>query len=696
LKAAGNALASFGKEIGSAMGNMAKISAKAMTAATVAAGGAVVKLTKDATAAYGNYQQLVGGVETLFKTSADKVMQYANDAYKTAGLSANEYMDTVTSFSASLLQGLGGDTEKAAKIADMAIRDMSDNANKMGTSMESIQNAYQGFAKQNYTMLDNLKLGYGGTAGEMARLINESGVLGESMKVTDKTVKSVSFDKMIEAINIVQQRMGITGTTAKEAGDTITGSLSSVKAAWQNVVTAMGDKKGDVSGKLNDLVKTVSTFAKNVIPTIMSALKGVGTLVKELAPVIINALPDLFNDIVPELVTTIGELVPVIVDAMKNLVAALAEQLPTLLPILVTAWQTFFYGIIDALDSIIDTLIPLLPDIINTICDTLLKSAPKLVEAGMKLLVGLLKGIADNIDRVIDTISKLIPIIVNAIIDNLPQILEAGGRILFALIKGILDNLPQIIQAIIDVIAALLVEIWNHLPEIFEAGVDLIVELASGIGSAFSEIGDKISELFSMIGDWFADRWKDLQDWGGDIIEGIANGIGAAVSLVTEKIGGIWQAVKDFFKGVWEEAVHIGENLIEGIVEGITTAKDVFVGALTDDFFDNWITGFKDIFGISSPSKVMRDEVGKYLAEGIAVGFEDEMKNVNRIIGDSVQTEFDVNTNGAQTTGAKPQSQVIVMRLVDGYGRIVAEGVTNDVNELQGQLVSFGERGLAM
>ena len=209
---------------------------KAALAVTGAAATAVSALAKSAVDGYAEYEQLVGGVETLFKDSADVIQGYADEAYKTAGMSANAYMETVTGFSASLLQGLQGDTAKAAEIANQAVIDMSDNANKMGTDMTMIQNAYQGFAKQNYTMLDNLKLGYGGTQSEMARLINDSGVLGDAMTVTAETVNSVSFDKIIEAIHVVQTNMGITGTTAKEAATTIQGSISSMQGALENLM----------------------------------------------------------------------------------------------------------------------------------------------------------------------------------------------------------------------------------------------------------------------------------------------------------------------------------------------------------------------------------------------------------------------------------------------------------------------------
>lgn len=237
-------------------------------------GTAVVNVGKQAVQSQADYEQLTGGVETLFKDSAKEVMKYADVAYKTAGLSANEYMETVTSFSASLLQGLGGDTARAAKIADMAIIDMSDNANKMGTSMASIQYAYQGFAKQNFTMLDNLKLGYGGTASEMARLINETGVMGAAFKATAENVKNVPFDKMIEAIHKVQQNMGITGTTALEASETISGSVASMKSAWQNLLTGIANSQLDRKQLVKNFTDSIKTAAKNLVPTIKETIKG--------------------------------------------------------------------------------------------------------------------------------------------------------------------------------------------------------------------------------------------------------------------------------------------------------------------------------------------------------------------------------------------------------------------------------------
>lgn len=264
------------EKIGSFAVKCGKVIASGLAVGTAAIGS----LAKASIGSYADYEQLIGGIETLFKESQNKVMEYANNAYKTAGLSANEYMETATSFSASLLQGLGGDTEKAAEYANKAITDMSDNANKMGTDMGLIQNAYQGFAKQNYTMLDNLKLGYGGTQEEMARLVNESGVLGAAIKVDAKTINDVSFDKIIQAIHIVQERMGIAGTTAKEASETISGSVASFKATWKNLLVGLADDDQNLNTLWENFIGSGETVIRNVGRVLPNLHRNIGTVVE--------------------------------------------------------------------------------------------------------------------------------------------------------------------------------------------------------------------------------------------------------------------------------------------------------------------------------------------------------------------------------------------------------------------------------
>lgn len=325
-----NKLKDIGKKGATAAYNglkkVAGISLKGITAGVSATATALGKVITDSTQAYADFEQLKGGVDTLFKDSAGTVMKYANDAYKTAGVSANNYMETVTSFSASLLQGLDGDTAKAAEISNLAISDMADNANKMGTSMETIQYAYQGFAKQNYMMLDNLKLGYGGSAGEMARLINDSKVLGETTKVSAKTVKEVPFNKIIEAIHTIQENLDITGTTTKEAEKTITGSLNAMKSAWGNLLTAMAS--GDnLDQCMNNMISTAETFAANIMPVVEKALVGLGTVIERVAPIIEEKLPGLAEKLLPPLIRSAIILVEGIIKALPSIVRTIGTTL---------------------------------------------------------------------------------------------------------------------------------------------------------------------------------------------------------------------------------------------------------------------------------------------------------------------------------------------------------------------------------
>lgn len=342
--------------MGSKIAKAAKVAATAIAGLSTAAAG----LAKASIGEFADYEQLTGGVETLFKGSADKVKAYANEAYRTAGLSSNQYMETVTSFSASLLQGLKGDTERAADIANTAVTDMADNAAKFGTDISAIQYAYSGFARQSYVMLDNLKLGYAGSAGEMARLINDSGVLGKSVKVTAETVKDVPFDKIIEAIHKIQTEMGITGTTAKEASETISGSWGSVKASWKNLLTAMADPTQDFEKVLNNFLDSVGTFGRNLAPRLENALRGVGKLIEGLAPAIADALPVLVETVLPSLIdagiSMLESLIMGFADnayeigqAAANAALRLAEALVNLAPNLINAGINFAASLISGI-----------------------------------------------------------------------------------------------------------------------------------------------------------------------------------------------------------------------------------------------------------------------------------------------------------------------------------------------------------
>jgi hypothetical protein len=359
--------------------------AKVGGAAIAAAGAAAIAITKQAVENYGEYEQLVGGVETLFKSSADTVMQYAENAYKTAGMSANEYMTTVTAFSASLLQSMGGDTDAAAEKANLAITDMSDNANKMGSSMESIQNAYSGFAKQNYTMLDNLKLGYGGTKEEMQRLIDDANALNAAQgNYTNYTIDS--YADIVDAIHTVQTEMGITGTTQLEASTTIQGSIASMKAAYENFITGLGDENADMAELTTELLDSAVTVAGNILPVVERVLENIGIAVQEKGPEMIEKFVSYAIDKLPD-----------IIELGLQMVIALVKGLAQNLPQLVT-------GVLNMAATIIKTLVDSIPDVIDVGKDIVrgVWEGIKAMGSWIKEKVsGFFGGIVDNVKGVL-------------------------------------------------------------------------------------------------------------------------------------------------------------------------------------------------------------------------------------------------------------------------------------------------------
>ena len=391
-------------------------------------------------------EQSIGGVETLFKDSADTIKQYAAEAYTTAGVSANSYMEQVTSFSATLLQGLGGDTEAAAKYANQAIVQMSDNANKMGTDIGSIQYAYQGFAKDNYTMLDNLKLGYGGTQSEMARLINDSGVLGDAVKVTAETVKDVPFDKVIDAIGVIQDNLGITGTTAKEAATTLSGSFASMQAAATNVLGALTLGQ-DIQPALNGLATSVTTFlVGNLLPAvwnILSALPGaLVTFIQSLAPQLLTALQGL----VPQIMASFTQAGPQMTTAaqtmLTNFQTAVTTYLPNLLNSGVQMVQQIVTGIVTGLPSLLESV----SSIGTQFLETAASFQTQLYTSMAQVVPTIANGILQSLPSLISTAGTLITSFVSSLLAQLPSILESGGQMILSIIQGIVQNLPEIVN----------------------------------------------------------------------------------------------------------------------------------------------------------------------------------------------------------------------------------------------------------
>lgn len=566
-------------KIGSAVNTVVKASAAAVGAASAG----VAALGTACINAYADYEQLAGGVETLFKDSAETIHSFADNAYKTAGLSANEYMETVTSFSASLLQSLDGDTEKAAAAADLAITDMADNANKMGTAMESIQYAYQGFAKQNYTMLDNLKLGYGGTKEEMERL------LADAEKLSGVKYDLSSYADVVEAIHVIQTEMGITGTTAKEASTTIQGSVASMKAAWANLMVGMADDTQNFDMLLSNFIESIGTVADNLLPRIGVVIEGMGKLVAGLAPEIASALPTLTNELLPNLVELGVQSISALVQGIQengdslaagalSIVGTLAKGIAELLPMVADTAASLAVSLADGLTESLPNIIPIAIETISTLVENLTENANTIIEAGIQIILALGEGLIAALPQLIETVPQIVINIANVINDNAPKLVDTALYLITRLAVGLVQAIPTLVV---------------NIPKIIEA-----------IVAAF-----------------MAFQWLNL---GKQLIDGVANGVKKAGESMATAAKNAFSKFKAKITGseVATELKNIGKYIIDGIVGGIKNSLSN-IANVAGKIKDTLLSKLKGLFKIASPSKLMKEEVGAYIGEGIAVGIEE-------------------------------------------------------------------------
>ena len=625
---------------------------KGLAVAGAAAATAVTALVSKSVGAFADYEQLTGGVETLFGAGGRSVEEYAqsvgksvsdiqgkydslmsaqnvvlenaNKAYMTAGMSANEYMDTVTGFSASLISSLGGDTNKAADYANSALVDMSDNANKMGTDMESIKNAYQGFAKQNYTMLDNLKLGYGGTQEEMKRL------LSDAEKLTGQRYNISSFADITQAIHAIQTQMDITGTTAKEASTTISGSWGSLKAAFQNVLVGLTTGEDMFDQSLDALINTAVTFGQNIIPAIKGALSGVGYLIEGLAPVIGETIPPLINDLAPTLANSAVSLISSLVNGLTQNATQFSECLSNMIIVAVAGISTVVPQLLDAASKIVSNLMQGLtnsmPQIVNGavtliegLVDGLVDNVPLLVMGAVQLVASLANGLIANLPRIIDAGVNLITGIVSASYSMMPQIIQNGMQLVVNLAVGLVRAIPQLIAALPRITGAIVKEFKSV--NWFDLGLQLIKSIWEGIKSIGSEmwngVKEKTSELWGGVKNVVSEKLNNIKSaydaHGGGLkgatfaaIEGVKEyyrtGYDAINQLTGGKLGEVVNAVgekMEVVKGKFSEAfgnvkntvMTIFENIKNGITEKISAAvnkvKEIF-GSIADKVSDVW------------------------------------------------------------------------------------------------------------
>ena len=529
--------------LSSKLGNGLATAAKIGTAAVTAAAAGITALTTTAVNNYAEYEQLVGGVETLFKQSADVVQQYAANAYKTAGMSANEYMETVTSFSASLLQSLDGDTNAAAEKANLAITDMSDNANKMGTSIEMIQNAYQGFAKQNYTMLDNLKLGYGGTKEEMQRLLKDA------EKLSGQKFDLSSYGDIVDAIHVVQTEMGITGTTAKEASETISGSLASAKSAWSNLVTGIADDGADFDSLMDNFVGSVKTAADNIAPRIGIALNGVAELIKEIVPVAMQYIPQIIIEFFPK----IAESAVGIVSSISN---AILENLDQILGMGIGIVVYLKNGIIENLPMIVESA----SEIVITLSENIIELSGVLAEAAYELVDALgnelseripgLSVVFENLETVVISLTAAMVAYktasaISGIIDTLRKATE-GQTIAQMLLNAVMNANPFVLVTTLVVgLVAAIITLWNTNEGFRNAVISAWEAIKSAADTIFTAIANFFTETipnaFQSMIDWISNGISSFVDIGHQIVDSIMSGISAA-----------WDGLVSWFNGIWD------------------------------------------------------------------------------------------------------------------------------------------------
>lgn len=682
-------------------------------------GAEAVKLGKNSINAYAQYEQLVGGVETLFGAGGKSLKEYAksvgkttdeakaefnklikaqntvlknsDEAYKTSGMSANDYIETVTSFSASLMQGLGGDSTKAAELADKAVKDMSDNANKMGTSLDSIQSAYQGFAKQNFSMLDNLKIGYGGTQKEMFRLMQDAAKLDKTFAETaDFSIDSkghltASFNDIIQAIHIVQTDMGITGTTAKEASQTIEGSVNSMKSAWDNLVRGLADDNADFDNLVKNFTNGAGTAFENLLPRIKTVISGIGSLagslIQNFAPEIVaelpgimtdlsksvlNVLPDALNTLGKGMVSTIQSMSPTIVGILTQLAQMFVAGVPQFAqlgfdilntivqgivnnaPALLTQAVESFAQLIDVfnanfpqmLDSLVSSLNNFLSSNLPGIIGTLVNSAVTLLQNGLPTIlsaaVSLLNGIVQAVPKIVQELKTQLPTIITSIVTTLTDSIDVILDGAIQLFNGIIDALPVVNEALIEALPVIIDGIVNFLDQniekiintVIDLGMNVIDKLVNVLIPAFIKMAPKLVKAFitSLLKLKVA-----IFKAGFTLFLKLGEAIPKVWNKIKTAIGDLFGNIWEFLKTMPAKMADIGVNLIEGLWNGIKDMAGWIKDKITG-FGESVLTTLKDFFGIASPSKLMRDQVGRWIAKGLVAGILAEENNTIRAV----------------------------------------------------------------
>lgn len=619
--------------------------AKVIAVGFTAAAGAVTAIGMAAVKAYGDYEQLVGGIETLFGTGGqtleeyaastkrttqqaakdyekltavqEKMLHNAHSAFERAGMSANTYMETATSFAASLVASLGGDTDKAADYADRAMVDMSDNANKMGTNLEMIQNAYQGFAKQNYTMLDNLKLGYGGTQEEMKRLIKDASKMKDVQKELGVTVdaSSMSFGNIVNAISVMQKSMGIAGTTAKEATTTIQGSLNMTKAAWENLMIALANPDGNVGEAIDDLIFAAEKVGENMLPIIQNVLNKIPEMISGLGSTIVSKLPEVVNTILPQLAASAMQLLTVFADTVS-----------------------------ENSDSMADAAVSVMGILINGI----VSSAPTLIEAAENLITSFITALCENDEQIASAAVLVVETLISGIASVTPNLMTASLNIILSLCRGLTQSLPELIPVMVEAVLTMADTLLDNIDTFIDVGIDLLLALVDGLIKALPDLIDKVPVIIEKLITALLKAIPKMYKAAGQLFGGLISGAIAVAPRLVTMVVKLVHIIRDAFK-TWltQTMPSVGINLVKGLIKGITDNWH-WITTKIKEWCKGILDNVKAFFGIHSPSTVMRDEIGKMIDLGIAEGIEENTKAIEDVIKEQKQTIVDTYKSMAE------------------------------------------------
>lgn len=638
--------------------------AKAGVAAAAAVGTATVAIGKTALDAYSNYEQLVGGIDTLFKSSSAKMQQYAANAYQTAGVSANRYMEISTSFAAALISSLGGNTEAAADMANTAITDMSDNANKMGTSLETVQEAYMSLSRGNYEMLDSLKLGYGGTKAELERLLSDA----EEFSAAQGQVRDFSVDSysdIVEAIHIVQDEMGITGTTAVEAASTISGSVNMAKAAWENWLTGLGDENADMGVLTDQLVGSVTLAGEKMIGSAGQIMVTLGQTVAEYAPGIAEAVGNALISVMPESVqgpmrdafAGVGEVVGKLEGVFNDNLKPAADAADSVFSAISSGVETFGNNVNDLVLPAIDTLSPAFNDFFGAI-----QTAQPLLELIANIIGA---GLAAAISTAIQLFAAITEIVAS-VITGFAQLYENVSGFVTGVVQFFTVDMPNAINALVQWFAQLPGNIAAFLSMVITSVVGWVANMAANAVSAGSQfisgIAGFLSALPGNIASWLAGVISTVIGW---VSEFASNATSAATQFASNLVDGL--------ASIPGQVTSVGSNIIQGIVNGVTGAAGKVVDAVKDAV-GGAIEGAKNLLGIHSPSRVFR-EIGRYTMQGAALGVDDDAdllsKSTDNAMRGMISTARDIAVPGVGNV-AGGESAVIGW-LAENLPAIIAE-----------------------